>query len=641
MLSREDRKKAKELEELRKTGAAPPELDEEGKMINPHIPNYVSNTPWYYSNTTTPTLKHQTGKVFEKAQFDGIHNVAQKNISSEARGQKWRKGSCENCGSMTHKTKDCLERPRAKTAKQLNTTLGTDDTLTEVKLGFDGKRDRWNNYNPSEYAKVMERYDRIEQEKKKARAAELLDKLKRKQAKDAAKKENGGDDDDDDDESDSDVDSDIEDDDDVMGGKRRKSAGGDADEDDDDDDADAVDTQGKVHQKFDQRSRTTVRNLRIREDTAKYLLNLDVNSAYYDPKTRSMRENPLEGREDRSSSLFRGDNVIRQSGLVGDIAQLQRFIHTANDYGDDSLNAIANPSEAATKFKEFADKKASVKEQHTSSILAKYGDTGATDGTSALSSLSSSPADGAIATADGAAAGAAVGSGIKQVKLPLQLLLAQSENYAEYTEDGRVLKGQEDVAPRTKYNEDVLVRNHTEIWGSYYSEGRWGYGCCKSMNRAAYCTGAAGRMAAQRSAEYSSSTATRSNSSSSGGSGGSGVKAASDALSVQTSSARDKTSVDSDGFSIPSGKRKDMADKRSDGSSGGGGGAGGHVADDVASTATPIGGDHGGHGGGDVRVKREGEDSSARTSRGGRRGDSDDDNEDDDAIKSEKRHKRD
>lgn len=36
----------------------------------------------------------------------------------------------------------------------------------------------------------------------------------------------------------------------------------------------------------------SVRNLRIREDTAKYLLNLDVNSAHYDPKSRSMREDP-------------------------------------------------------------------------------------------------------------------------------------------------------------------------------------------------------------------------------------------------------------------------------------------------------------------------------------------------------------
>ena len=46
-------------------------------------------------------------------------------------------------------------------------------------------------------------------------------------------------------------------------------------------------------QKFEGKQRITVRNLRIREDTAKYLFNLDVNSAFYDPKTRSMRENPF------------------------------------------------------------------------------------------------------------------------------------------------------------------------------------------------------------------------------------------------------------------------------------------------------------------------------------------------------------
>lgn len=34
-------------------------------------------------------------------------------------------------------------------------------------------------------------------------------------------------------------------------------------------------------------------NLRIREDTEKYMLNLDINSAHYDPETRSMREDPL------------------------------------------------------------------------------------------------------------------------------------------------------------------------------------------------------------------------------------------------------------------------------------------------------------------------------------------------------------
>ncbi|KAF4714599.1 mRNA splicing protein, partial [Perkinsus olseni] len=53
------------------------------------------------------------------------------------------------------------------------------------------------------------------------------------------------------------------------------------------------DVHGAVTDAKDTRTRTTSRNLRIREDTAKYLLNLDPNSAYYDPKSRSMREDPF------------------------------------------------------------------------------------------------------------------------------------------------------------------------------------------------------------------------------------------------------------------------------------------------------------------------------------------------------------
>lgn len=45
---------------------------------------------------------------------------------------------------------------------------------------------------------------------------------------------------------------------------------------------------------MDSRTRITVRNLRIREDTAKYLYNLNENSAHYDPKSRSMHGNPFE-----------------------------------------------------------------------------------------------------------------------------------------------------------------------------------------------------------------------------------------------------------------------------------------------------------------------------------------------------------
>ncbi|KAI7996697.1 Pre-mRNA-splicing factor SLU7-A [Camellia lanceoleosa] len=56
--SREDHRKQLELEEARKAGLAPVEVDEDGKEINPHIPQYMSSAPWYL-NTERPSLKHQ------------------------------------------------------------------------------------------------------------------------------------------------------------------------------------------------------------------------------------------------------------------------------------------------------------------------------------------------------------------------------------------------------------------------------------------------------------------------------------------------------------------------------------------------------------------------------------------------------
>ena len=76
-------------------------------------------------------------------------------------------------------------------------------------------------------------------------------------------------------------------------------------------------------QKFDSKTRTTVRNLRIREDTAKYLHNLDINSAFYDPKTRSMRENPFESSNTAMHNKYHGENFVRHTGDVKKFAQAQ------------------------------------------------------------------------------------------------------------------------------------------------------------------------------------------------------------------------------------------------------------------------------------------------------------------------------
>lgn len=57
--SREDHRKQLELEEARKAGLAPAELDEDGKEINPHIPQYMSSAPWYL-NAERPVSGRKT-----------------------------------------------------------------------------------------------------------------------------------------------------------------------------------------------------------------------------------------------------------------------------------------------------------------------------------------------------------------------------------------------------------------------------------------------------------------------------------------------------------------------------------------------------------------------------------------------------
>ncbi|KAL5061303.1 hypothetical protein RYX36_032907, partial [Vicia faba] len=371
--SREDHRKQIELEEARKAGLAPAELDEDGKEINPHIPQYMSSAPWYL-NAERPSLKHQrkwkSDPNYTKSWYDRGAKIFQ--------ASKYRKGACENCGAMTHAAKACMERPRKVGAKHTNKHIAADEKVETFELDYDGKRDRWNGYDASTYARVIERYEARDDARKKYLKEQQLEKLEKGDQNDEG------------------------------------AAAIDEAEDEDDlrvDEAKVDESKQMDFAKVEKRVRTTgggstgtVRNLRIREDTAKYLLNLDVNSAHYDPKTRSMREDPLP-EADPNEKFYLGDNQYRNSGQALEFKDLNIHAWEAFDKGQD-VHMQAAPSQAELLYKNFKVMKEKLKSQTKETIIEKYGNAADDD------------------------------------KLPRELLLGQSERQVEYDRAGRIIKGQ-------------------------------------------------------------------------------------------------------------------------------------------------------------------------------------------------------
>lgn len=89
---------------------------------------------------------------------------------------RYRKGACENCGAMTHKKKDCMERPRKVGAKYTGLNIGHDEFIQpNLTLDYDGKRDRWAGYDPSQHKAIVEEYQKVEEAKRQLRAEKLND----------------------------------------------------------------------------------------------------------------------------------------------------------------------------------------------------------------------------------------------------------------------------------------------------------------------------------------------------------------------------------------------------------------------------------------------------------------------------------
>src|SRR5690606_23930742 len=100
--TRDDWRKEKELEEARKAGTVAPLKDDEGNDINPHIPQYISQAPWYLKREN-PSLKHQR-TFLSKPEGTKLGEWYPRGAKQQA-AVKFRKGACANCGAMTHKTR--------------------------------------------------------------------------------------------------------------------------------------------------------------------------------------------------------------------------------------------------------------------------------------------------------------------------------------------------------------------------------------------------------------------------------------------------------------------------------------------------------------------------------------------------------
>lgn len=412
----------------RKTNKAPVQ------EVNPNVPLYMAQTPWYLNVGGNASLEHQRKPAQTKAEA-GLDDWYKRGRTATT-ATRFRKGACENCGAMTHKTRECMERPRKRGAKWTGKDIQPDEvleSLEHLEYNYDAKRDRWNGYDPTSHRAVVERYETVEEERRRLREKVLDEQASTEvhAAKLEAKKEK----------------------------KRRAREDDDfdssSDDDDDDDNEKYAEKASMVGQKIDSDKRITVRNLRIREDRAKYLYDLNTESAaHYDPKTRSMRSAP-------NPDASEDDAFVRPHSGPADLTKMQMFAWQAEQRGDTMLHMQANPTDHELQFRQAQQRKEQETKEVKSSILARYG-------------------------------------GVEHLDtMPPELRTGQTEAYVEYSRTGEIVRGQERAKPRSRYEEDVFENNHTSVWGSWYdmNQGVWGYRCCHNTLPRSYCTGEAGKAA--------------------------------------------------------------------------------------------------------------------------------------------------
>ncbi|GKY91067.1 hypothetical protein MPSEU_000079500 [Mayamaea pseudoterrestris] len=499
-----DRRQQQQLHEARQSGAVAPAVDSStGQIINPHNPEFLTKKPWYLGQgAAQPTLEHQQGLVelnevsltaaeaaLERDRLQQKKDLVEGNFykGQWVEALKRSKTPYRICQILNvYKKGDSIEldlqfedktiekrvkpsgrnsnqQPRVRITRAGARTSNVEAQLTAGKNAYASKRDAYHGYDSQSHnVKMQRKYEQREQIRKQLREDAASSKQtggdeNGKNATDAAP-------------SDSDYDSDV--------------AGSDSDDEEfvqRDEDAKVITThlarQGGVG---GAQMKVTARNLRIREDTAKYLRNLDVDSAYYDPKSRSMRDNP-NPEISIEESEFAGDGFQRATGDTVGLAETSLFAWDAERKGVD-LHPIANPSQAELLKKEFKAKATDIKLQRKQALFDKYGGKEHLDGNGGLATASLQDKSSA-AIPD------------RKVRFGVDV------TPKEYNQDGRLLKqGGKEVrqeARKSKYEEDVYMNGHTTVFGSFFHRGAfaWGYADDHSLIRNSYCTGETGRLA--------------------------------------------------------------------------------------------------------------------------------------------------
>jgi pre-mRNA-processing factor SLU7 len=521
-----DRKKSRELAEARQNGAVAPAVDvKTGAMINPHNPDFITKRPWYLGNNDDgPSLDHQVDPsskelLLSMQSADIVLKQERQRLQQKQHDKKFEvgmwvealkksnKGPYRICqitkiakkgtqfdlkfedGTVELKVKykaksskgnsGIFNKPRIRMTKTGSRSLRVDESKYG-KETYDSKRDKFHGYDQETHtqkvSKVFAERDEIRKQSRDKTATSKDGKTGDGNDDKKKSKHDRGSDSDDSDVDDSDIGSEDDSDDEFV---QR-----------DEDDRIITTRLARQGGVGGAQMKVTARNLRIREDTAKYLRNLDPSSAFYDPKSRSMRDNP-NPEVAAEESQFAGDNFARISGDAVQLADAHLFAWDAAEQGAGAeLHPQANPSQVEMLKKKFQSKSAQLQLQKKKKVLDKYGGHEYLDGSGGLANaiLPTKPIKGAQNRTTTAAEERKIRFGVSTIS-------------EEYSRDGRQLKGAskqpKQVAQASKYQEDIYINGHTSVWGSFFHIGafQWGYLDDHSVIRNSYCTGDAGRQA--------------------------------------------------------------------------------------------------------------------------------------------------